>query len=115
MSVDRTLVTFEPKADRLNAVNGATRNVQIFKIYIDGISKNSHMTPTDRENMDTFFIPAEMVSQDWNGGADLSCKLNTGSGSGSGGDETCIAWVFRNIFSLVIFEVPKVFSKTISK
>ena len=89
ISIDRTLVTFEPKSDRLANVNGATRNVQVFKIYIHGISSNSHLT--DKANMKTFFVPAESISADWTGGADLSCKL--GTSSGSSGDETCIAWV----------------------
>lgn len=86
ISVDRTLVTFEPKADRLVAIDGSARSVQIIKIYVDGISKNSHMQ--DKNSMETFFIPVESISPSWTGGADLSCKLE--STSTNGGDETCI-------------------------
>jgi hypothetical protein len=72
MSADRTLVTFESKPERLINTDGSKKKTQFFKIYMDGISKNSHI---DHGNMETFFIPKEEIPASWTKGADLSCNV----------------------------------------
>ena len=46
--------------------------IQAFKVYIDGVTKVSHFS--DTEKMETYFVPLEDVPGDWQGGHDLSCK-----------------------------------------
>jgi hypothetical protein len=73
ISVDRHFVVFEPKQGRLEAVNGTTKNVQIFKVQVSGISKSSHVYEPGL--IDTFFIPHENIpAGQWTHGANMECQ-----------------------------------------
>ena len=73
LSVDRHFVVFEAKKGRLEAVNGTTKNVQIFKVQVSGISKSSHVSEPGL--IDTFFIPHEHIpTGQWTHGANMECQ-----------------------------------------
>jgi len=73
ISVDRHFVVFEAKQGRLEAVNATTKNIQIFKVQVSGISMSSHVSQPGL--IDTFFIPHENIPVgQWTQGANMECQ-----------------------------------------